>query len=309
MVDLVIISYNGKSLTAEAIESAIANTLPPSKIIVVDNNSSDGSVEYLKDKFKQIEIVPLNKNYGYGKAANLGVQKSTASYVVISNNDVIFPKNFFEGIRNLIHKIEANLGIIGFQQIYPDGLFQNSYGKFHTLISGLLDVTLISLVEIRIRKLRWKFGFRKVREVDYVDGAVICVNKSAFAKVGGFDENFFFYSEEVDLAKRMKGAGFKVFIDENNVVIHYRGQGANKQGLSLTSVKLLPESRALYCKKHLPTMNARFYMFLQAIYYKELSILLRLKKMFSTIDVTEQISLTDLISKEFWRLARKYSHI
>lgn len=306
MIDLVIVSHNGKELTKNAIDSALKNTFLPTKIIIVDNNSTDGTVEFLKSLYDEIEIVSLHENYGYGKAANIGVQSAKSPFVVISNNDVIFPNFFFENLKRLITKSNVNLGIIGFQQIYPDGKYQNSYGKFHSVASGLMDVFFISLLKLRINKLSWKLGIRKIRKVDYVDGAVICVNKYAFESIGGFDEDFFFYSEEVDLCKRIKESGFDVIIDERNEVIHYRGQGRNRIGLTSESAKLLAKSRAIYCNKHLSKVEGIIYLTLEAIFFKELSILLNLKKMLFGVKNTDQISVTNLLSKEFWKIAKNF---
>ncbi|QLH54224.1 MAG: hypothetical protein CH6_2985 [Candidatus Kapaibacterium sp.] len=308
MIDLVIITYNGKELTKNAIESALKNTFSPSKIIIVDNNSSDGTVEYIKNLFPQVEIISLTKNLGYGTASNIGVKEAIAPYVVISNNDVLFPVVFFEKLESLINKIGGIFGVIGFQQIYPDGSFQNSFGDFHTVKSALMDVFLVSLLKLRFRKLRWKFGYRKVRKVDYVDGAVICVNKNVFDKVGGFDEDFFFYSEEVDLCKRMRESGFDVLMDETNEVIHYRGQGKNRIGLSVDKVPTFVKSRAIYCEKHLSNLSAFLYLRFEAIFYKELSFLMKFKNKISKKVLSEQIFINDLISKEFWKISAKFNY-
>jgi len=299
MIDLIIISFNNKELTKQAIESALNNTVKPHKIILVDNNSTDGCVEYIKHHFDSIDIIELPQNFGYGKAANIGVSYSDSPYVVVSNNDVIFPNNFFQSLEKLVENLNFRFGVAGFQQIYPDGSFQNSYGSFHNVFGAILDVLLVSLLEVRIKKLRWKLGQRKVKKVDYVDGAVLLLNKEAFQKIGGFDEDFFFYSEEVDLCKRMKEMGFPVIFAQNIEVIHYRGQGKNKIGIGKNSIPQFVTSRVLFCKKHLNKCSTIIYLLLQGIFYQEISLLLRLKQFFMRNNYKEQIFLTSLISKEF----------
>jgi len=272
MIDLIIVSYNGKEYTGQAIESALSNTIPPQKILVVDNNSSDGSVEYLSSKFKGIQIVANKTNLSYGGGANLGIKYTDTDYVVISNNDVVFPPNFFAKLREAIKILDGNFGILGFSQIYPNGKSQFSFGILHSVFAAILNLTFLEILYIASMKLLWKLiHFPRFLKVGYADGAIICVNKNAFTSIGGFDEDFFFYSEDVDLCYRMKRNGYKVLIDMENTVIHYRGQGKNDRiGVTPQRVEQFVNSRVLYCKKHLSSISARIYLFLQGIFYFEL---------------------------------------
>lgn len=301
MIDLLIVSYNGKELTKQAIESAISNIFIPAKIIVVDNHSKDGSVEFIKENFKFVECISLDQNVGYGNAVNIGFKRVVSPFVVVSNNDVIFPRYFFKRVIEIIRRVGENFGVLGFQQIYPDGSFQNSYGRFHTLFSAFLDISLFSLFEVRFKKLLRKFRIcKKLRKVDYIDGAVMCINRKAFEDVAGFDKDFFFYSEEVDLCKRMKEKGFSNLFDPMNEVIHYRGQGkTNRIGLSENSVNVFVNSRLTYCKKHLSKIETKLYLLLQALFYQEISLMLRIRKIFSKSSNSDQVYITKLVSKEF----------
>lgn len=303
MIDLIIVSYNGKELTRQAIESAINNSVKPQKIILVDNNSIDGTVDYIRNNFSNVHCISLPFNAGYGKAINIGFKYTNSKYVVIANNDVIFPEFFFEKVLDTTLHLEENFGVIGFQQIFPDGSFQNSYGRFHNLFSAFLDVTLLTLVELRVKKIIWKYKLnKKLKRVDYVDGAIFCVNKNAFEKINGFDEDFFFYSEEVDLCKRMKKNGFSVWFDSNNIVIHYRGQGkTNKLGLSENSIPQFVKARSLYCLKHLGKFSTSIYLLIESIFYFEISFIFRLKYFLFKNSSPKQHILTRLISKEFLR--------
>lgn len=301
MIDLIIVSYNNKALTVQAIESAMNNSEPPQKIVVVDNNSTDGTVSFLKLNYPQVHLVPLQENTGYGKAVNIAFSQTNSPFVLISNNDVIFPQTFFMQLRRVIEELNGNFGAIGFQQIYPNGRYQNSYGKFHTLLGAIADVFFVSIVMSRIKKVFWKLGCRRVKQVDYVDGAVICVNRQAFERVSGFDEDFFFYSEEVDLCKRLSNLGYKIYFDSKNLVIHYRGQGVNNRiGLSSNYVPTFVNSRYLYCKKHLSTFERKLYMLLEALFYIEISFIWKMISFFGGKDYSEIIKLTKGISKQFY---------
>ncbi|MCX7908117.1 MAG: glycosyltransferase family 2 protein [Ignavibacteria bacterium] len=302
MIDLLIITYNGREFTKNAITSAISNTVKPQKVILVDNNSTDGTVQYIKDNFDFVEIISLPYNAGYGKAINIGMKSAVSPFVVVSNNDVIFPDNFFEKLIASLKQLDNNTGVLGVQQLFPDGSFQNSYGRFHNIIGGFLDICFFSVLEIRFKKIIWKFGLnKKVKKVGYVDGALLCINKTAFEKVGGFDENFFFYSEEVDLCKRMQKSGFKILFDPNIEVIHYRGQGIkNNIGLSENKVDLFVESRIKYCRKHLSDLETKIYILLEAIFYQELGILHFLKRLIKANSNRDNSKICFLISKRFF---------
>ncbi|MFN3307071.1 MAG: glycosyltransferase family 2 protein [Candidatus Kapaibacteriota bacterium] len=308
MIDLIIVSFNNLKLTSQAIESALNNSEPPEKIIVVDNNSSDGTVPFLKQNFPGIHLITLQENTGYGKAVNIAFSHTASPYVLISNNDVIFPVKFFTQLRKLIEQLNGNFGVIGFQQIYPDKSYQNSYGKFHTLLSAIYDVIFISKIVTEIKKVNWRLGLSKLKEVDYVDGAVMCVSREAFQGVSGFDEDFFFYSEEVDLCKRLRNKGHRIYVDLRNFVIHYRGQGLNHRiGLTFNSIPMFVSSRALYCKKHLSVLEAKIYMFLESIYYKELSFLWHIRSFLENKDYSEIVAIIKEISRQFHIQLKKFS--
>lgn len=152
-------------------------------------------------------------------------------------------------------------------------------------------------------------GTWKNQASDYVDGAVICVNRKAFEGVSGFDEDFFFYSEEVDLCKRLSNHGYKIYIDLKNFVIHYRGQGIkHRTGLSLNTVPMFVNSRSLYCKKHLPVLEGKLYTLLESIYYKELSFIWKVRNFLTSQDYTEIIEITKEISKQFYIQSKTFLH-
>ncbi|MFN3269847.1 MAG: hypothetical protein ACK42G_04595, partial [Candidatus Kapaibacteriota bacterium] len=103
-------------------------------------------------------------------------------------------------------------------------------------------------------------------------------------------------------------SGFDVLMDETNEVIHYRGQGKNRIGLSVDKVPTFVKSRAIYCEKHLSNLSAFLYLRFEAIFYKELSFLMKFKNKISKKVLSEQIFINDLISKEFWKISAKFNY-
>ena len=282
MIDLLIISYNGKDFTSQAIESALANTVQPRSIIVLDNNSTDGSVEYLSSKFKDIQIIANKENLSYGGGANLGIKFCNSDFVVISNNDVIFPPNFFSKLLEAIDLLDGKFGILGPLQIYPNGKPQFSFGSLHSVLSALLDVTFLHILFLILVRMFYKvFHYPRFLKVGYVDGAVICVNRKAFESIGGFDENFRLYSEDTDLCLRMKKKGYNVLVDMDNTVVHYRGQGKNDRiGVTPQRIEQFVNARVLYCQKNLSSLSAKLYFLLESIFYLELLVVNLIRRIF-----------------------------
>ncbi len=276
--DVVIISYNTKVLVENCILSIYnyANRFVKN-IIVVDNCSSDGTVEYLKKAFPEITIVKNEANYGYSYAVNRGVEKSSSDFVIISNSDVVFLDN---SIEILLQKLSQNKhNAVAFpRQIFPDGSFQYSYGDFPTILSGLKELTFIGPVENTLRKIlfnKFNLDFPK-RFFGYADGAVLAVRKSIFDKIGGFDEDYFFYSEDMDFSHKIKSYGKRIIFCPSSRVIHLRGASSNSDKFSYETTKKLLLSKVFFAKKHNLLKKLKFYAKCQIIKSQIIIFFLRL---------------------------------
>lgn len=272
--DFVIISHNNKELTEQAIESVYKATIQPKKIILVDNCSIDGTVEFIRRKFPDVNIIQSEKNSGYASAVNRGFRESESSIVIVSNNDVIIGRNVFEVLINDL-EINPKIGVIGVLQKYPNGQNQHSYGVIPGIRSAIGELLLIESVKVRIINKCYPTYFGKnIVKVGYVDGAFMAIRKEAFVDVNGFDENFFFYFEESDFCKRVKDKGWHVCIDLRGEIIHYRGQySTNKTGLEYSRIKLFVESLDKYSRKHFSPFTRKLYLFIKISEYLFASIL------------------------------------
>lgn len=272
--DFVIISHNNKELTEQAIESVYKSTLQPQKIILVDNCSIDGTIEYIRKKFPSVYIIPNENNLGYASAVNCGFRECVSSIVIVSNNDVIIGRNVFELLINDL-EVNPNIGVIGILQKYPNGKNQHSYGVIPGICSAIGELLLIESVKNRvINKFYPTFLRKNIVKVGYVDGAFMAIRKKAFVDVNGFDEYFFFYFEESDFCRRVQEKGWLVCIDLRGEIIHYRGQySTNKTGLEFSRVKLFVESLDKYSKKHLTPFKRKLYLFIKFSEYLSASVL------------------------------------
>ncbi|MGQ9819108.1 MAG: glycosyltransferase family 2 protein [Candidatus Kapaibacteriales bacterium] len=289
--DFIIISHNNKDLTKQAIESVYESTILPKKIILVDNFSTDGTIEYVKEKFPKVYIIQNKNNLGYAYAVNRGFEVSQSSVVIISNNDVIISKDVFE---LLINDLVTNpkIGVIGVLQKYPNGKRQHSYGVIPGVCSAIGELLFVESIKSRvINNFYLKISGNYILKVGYVDGAFMAIRREAFNEVNGFDENFFFYFEESDFCKRVQDKGWLVCIDLRGEIIHYRGQySSNKTGLEYHRIKLFVESLNKYSTKHFTPFSRKIYLFIKFLEYLFASILKKVHFLFSGIEDSNIIS-------------------
>lgn len=214
-VYIIIPNWNGKSIIEKCLNSVKTTDYPNYRILVVDNGSTDGSVELIKEKFPQVVLIELRKNLGVAKAVNIGIKRilnEGADYVLLLNNDVeIIDKKWLE---NMIRVAESDvsIGILGCRLFVPG---EGIHPKEKNLITSLLEV--ISYPE---------------EEVSYAQGSVFLVKKEVIEKIGLIDEDFSpAYYEETDYCARARKANYKITYDPSTTLIHHAGTSARKKGL------------------------------------------------------------------------------
>ena len=193
-------------------------------------------------------------------AINTGVKESNAEFIIISNNDVLYHPNSIEVLVSYLIK-NRDVGIVGPQQFYLDGKWQYSYGNLPGWLLAFKNIFIINTFQHIFNSLIWsKFKFKKVKEVGYLDGAVLVVRKSAFSQVNGFDEDYFFYTEEADFCYRLKKNNWKIVHNPNATVTHLRGATTSDSNYFTNIVEKFCSSKSLFCKKHLSRFETKFYV-------------------------------------------------
>lgn len=267
-LEIIIISYNTRELTMNCINSII-ETSDCSNITVVDNNSSDDTIEKVQKKYPFVKIIKNEKNIGYGAAINVAMKESNNDYIMVSNSDVIFHDNT---INRLYSELKSNskLGVIGCQQKYPDGSWQYSSGDFPGIKNILKEIFLISGFQRKYLQIRFKSKNRNncPKNVEYVDGALLAFRTDVFNKLNGFDEDFFFYSEEADFSYRLKKAGYMRIIIPDVFITHLRG-GTTVLEKQINSLVLLNKGKLLFVKKHYSNFSYKIFKFLLYVHALE----------------------------------------
>lgn len=265
---LAIISYNCAELTLQCIQSALeACNLIEEDILVVDNASSDGSVDIIRKGYPYVEIITNERNLGYAAAVNVAFQNSGNGNLIISNSDVIFHPGSIPLLLGLLDQY-PDVGVAGPQQVYPDGSWEYSYGDVPGIKVAIKDILLISSFQRFLRKTLWKKCVidKRTKIVPYIDGAVMAVNRRAFKDIAGFDEDYFFYTEEADFCFRLKQSNWRVVFNPNVRITHIRGGSASKFGLDEKNSKLFVESKILFVKKHSSRSKLKLFIILEYLH-------------------------------------------
>lgn len=221
MLSIIIVSWNAKKFLLECLGSIGAQNIEGLEIIVVDNASSDGSPQAVKELFPQVKVIPCPVNHGFAKANNIGIKESSGKYVCLINSDVLVLDGCLEKMLSYM-EIHPQAGLAGPMVLNGDMTLQRSCRKFPTLTNTLLTALGFESV---LKDLIF-FPHDREREVEVISGCFLLARRKAVDKVGLLDERFFFYSEDKDWCKRFYNAGWKaVFLPEARA-IHFGGSSS-----------------------------------------------------------------------------------
>lgn len=272
MLDIIIISYNGRNLTVNCINSILDSYfykyIDNIKITIVDNNSSDDTIEYISKHYPEIEIIKNKENLGYSAAVNIGMKNTKNDYVIITNNDVVFTEHSIDILLTSIKNI-PKAGLIGPQQFYPNGKWQRSYGDFSGIKCGLKYLFCITLIVNIFNKYFYNINNknRKRKKVEYIDGATLLVSRKIFNVIDGFDEDYFFYGEDMDFSYKLKIRNYNRYIIPKAIVYHHRGGSDIKKTFTKEKQELLIDAKILFCNKHLNLINKKLYIILEKLHH------------------------------------------
>ena len=233
--DIVIVNWNSGDQLKDCVESVMKSTFDNgilNKVIVVDNDSKDNSLELVEAlNFEKLEIIKNNENLGFGKACNIGAEDSSSDFILFLNPDAMVYENTFKKLFDYIEKNDtSDVSIYGVQLIGDDGAVQRSCARFPSLWN--MTVRSIGLNKINNKIFKTyamdDWNHSETKQVDHVMGAFYLVDRKVFEKINGFDEKYFVYIEDLDLSKRIKDSGYKIiFVSEAQA--YHKGGGTSEQ--------------------------------------------------------------------------------
>ena len=223
-VSAIIVSYNTRALLLECLESLRAVTVPL-EILVVDNASTDGSVEALRAQRPDVGVIANRDNLGFSKANNLGLRAARAPYALILNSDAAVRPGAVETMVAILDT-RADVGIVGPRTVNPDGSIQVSWGPDLTPWNEWRQRRLVRGVKAgdpgALRQAEAMAG--REHEPAWVSGSGFLARRELLLQLGGFDEGFFLYEEDVDLCVRVRQAGFRVLFTPRAEIVHHLGR-------------------------------------------------------------------------------------
>lgn len=220
LASIIVVNWNGKNYLEKCLDSLKKLIYPNYEIVLVDNGSVDGSVEFVRQNFPWIKIVQNKENLGFAEANNIGYQNSKGEYILFLNNDTTVEPNF---LTILVKEIEINKDIGGLQ---PKILQMDNPQKLDC-VGGFLTASGI-LYHFGYGKNADNPKYSKKIEIFSAKGAAILFRREVLEKVGLFDKDFFAYFEETDLCHRVWVAGYKI-IYIPDAVIYHKGKGTAKR--------------------------------------------------------------------------------
>jgi GT2 family glycosyltransferase len=232
-----------------SVQEALTNI--DSEIIVVDNDSSDDSCEMIKSRFPNVKLIKNNSNLGFPKGNNIGVAQAKGDYICILNPDTVVAEDTFDRILAFAEKQE-NLGIVGCKLIDGSGNFlPESKRGIPTPFVALTKIfglyKLFPSWELFNRYYAQHLSENETGKVDILVGAFMIMKRELYNDIGGFDENCFMYSDDIDLSFMVLKSGKNNYYFHETSVIHYKGESTVKDGLYM---KRFREAMQFFYKKH-----------------------------------------------------------
>jgi GT2 family glycosyltransferase len=254
---IIIVNWNTRDLLADCLESIAANAPTYSyEIIVVDNASADDSVAMIKARFPHIALIENSGNPGFAQANNQAINRSSGRYILLLNPDtVVLP----DALDNLIAFMDRHphAGAAGSRLFSADGSLQASCYPYPTLFRELWRLFHMDAIHPIAEYDMGRWSVDAPREVEAIQGSCFMLRREALDQVGLLDENFFMYSEEVDLCLRIRQGGWPLYWVPQSRVIHYGGQSSK---LVADEMFLqLYRGKVQYFRKHTKPLKVALY--------------------------------------------------
>jgi hypothetical protein len=230
-----IVNFNTKEPLRRCLNSIQENIKGLSyEVIVVDNNSVDGSVQMLRDEFGFVKLIANQENKGATKAKNQSFTEAKGKYILILDSDIEILQRTVEEMFDFMEN-NPSVGILGPKVLFPNGQMQHSCNKSAPNLWSAFINKFFFFANLRYRFYRSKMGdlylkrrYNKPEEFVWLGGMCLLVRKELIRQIGGMDENFFIYYDDTDVCLRAKNSGWKVYYLPSASVIHHMSKGVGQ---------------------------------------------------------------------------------
>ena len=285
MLDLsiIIVSWNVVDLLVNCLDSLLCSpistdnsqtNLPTVEIIVVDSHSSDQTVPLLRERYPQVKLLAQQENVGFTSGNNIGLTEAKGRYLLLLNPDTKVRES---AIPNMIQYLDQNpdVGIVGPHTLNEDGSTQSTRRRFPTFWIGLFESTWLQ--RFAPKSLLDRYYVTEdappdaTLDVDWVQGSAMMIRREIYEQIGGLDEGYFMYSEELDWCKRAKQVGWRVVFLGDAQIIHFGGKSSEQ--VPARSHILFQKSKLRYFRKYHGWLTAQFLrVFLLLNYFVQIQI-------------------------------------
>lgn len=255
-LSIIIVSYNTKEITRNCLQSIRNSKLQLEyEIILVDNASSDGSVQMVREDFPEVRLIANETNNMFAKANNQAMQVAKGDYFLLLNSDTIVEPGNIEKLYAFIDSHQPKVGCVGPRVLNADGSFQAEACCFESMKSVICTALGVILWPLPacikgfvLPKGYPRFRLGQTRCVDWIPGCSLFIRSSVIKEVGALDEDFSFYHEEVEFCYRLREHGYQVWCVPGSTIIHLGGGSTTDDVLRHVSENALKQRQLYYAK-------------------------------------------------------------
>ena len=253
LLSIIIVSYNVRDFLWQALNSLQKATYELNcEIIVVDNDSYDGSVDLVKKHFPNIRLIENKENIGFARANNQAIRIAKGQYICLLNPDTLVQENTFSVIIDFF-KDRPDVGMVGCKVLNPDGTLQLACRRsFPTPWVAFTRISGLSRIFPKSRVFgRYNLTYLdpdQIAEVEAVSGSFMVLRRDAIDNVGLLDETFFMYGEDLDWCYRIREAGLKIYYLPTTQIIHFKGESSRRS--EFDQLKQFYKAMRLFVRKH-----------------------------------------------------------
>jgi N-acetylglucosaminyl-diphospho-decaprenol L-rhamnosyltransferase len=249
-LSVIIVSWNVRELLRECLRSIEQREAKIAmEIIVVDAASSDGTVEMIEAEFPEVVLLPQTENVGFPRGNNIGLSHAQGNHLFLLNPDTEIIGDSLSTMLDYLND-HPEVGALGPQLLNSDGTVQSSRRRFPTLATGFFESTWLEGLATGLLRRYYALDLpdEAIAEVDWVVGAAIMVPRKVYNQIGGMDEAYYMYSEELDWCRRIKAAGWRVVYFPHAKIIHHYGK-SSEQAVTSRHINF-QRAKLRYFRKH-----------------------------------------------------------
>lgn len=262
---IIIVNFNGKKYLTECLSSIYSfKSVYTFEVIVVDNNSTDGSIDNLEKEFPKVVLVKNKRNVGFGKANNVGARYARGEYLVFLNNDTVITKDWLASFISRLRSDSKIGGVVGKTMLFSEQTKVQNAGNIVFKEGYSRDRGAVVSNHSQTYEHDSAY-FSKAVRVQSLCGVNMAVKKDVFFKLGGFSQEFFMYYEDVDLSLRIKRCGYELWFEPNAVIYHHHA--ATSREWSSFFIYQSERSRLLFLIKHYPLTVILYEFFMYKLHW------------------------------------------